>query len=59
MIANKQDLENVMSPEEITELLGLTKIKERNWAIYKVSAIKDMGLEEAISWLSKIVSENH
>ena len=57
ILANKQDLENVMTPDEITEILNLTKIKERDWAIYKVSALKDFGLDEAITWLSKTVSE--
>ena len=56
VLANKQDLENVMSPDEISEILNLGKIKNRSWSIFKVSAVKDIGLEESITWLSKTVA---
>lgn len=56
VLANKQDLENAMPPDEISEILNLGKIKERPWAIFKCSAVKDIGLEEAMTWLSKTVS---
>ena len=56
ILANKQDLENVMTPDEISDILVLSKIKERPWAIFKCSAVKEVGLEEAMTWLSKTVS---
>lgn len=45
-----------MPPDEISEILNLSKIKERPWSIFKCSAVKDIGLEEAMTWLSKTVS---
>ena len=38
--ANKQDLPGALSDAQITEGLGLTEIKDRQWAIFKTSAIK-------------------
>lgn len=50
--ANKQDLPGALSEAEVTEQLGLHKIKNRPWAIYKTSAIKGTGLFEGLDWLS-------
>ena len=40
-----------MSPSEISGALGLSALKNRTWAIFKTSAIKGEGLEEAMEWL--------
>jgi len=50
--ANKQDLPGALSDAQITEGLGLTEIKDRQWAIFKTSAIKGEGLWEGMEWLS-------
>ncbi len=42
-----------MSPDEISEILKLGDIKERDWGIFKTSATKGEGLEEAFSWMVK------
>ena len=47
---NVQDLEGAMSPSEISTSLGLSALKNRTWAIFKTSAIKGEGLEEAMEW---------
>ena len=39
VFANKQDVEGCMAPEEISEILKPSEIKERSWAIYKTSAV--------------------
>ena len=39
-----------MSPSEISNALGLSALKNRTWAIFKTSAIKGEGLEEAMEW---------
>ena len=39
-----------MSPSEISSALGLSALKNRTWAIFKTSAIKGEGLEEAMEW---------
>ena len=40
-----------MTPSEISNALGLSALKNRTWAIFKTSAIKGEGLEEAMEWL--------
>ena len=49
--ANKQDLEGAMSPSDVSQELGLAALKNRTWAIFKTSAVKGDGLEEAMEWL--------
>jgi ADP-ribosylation factor-like protein 1 len=61
VFANKQDLEGALSPEEISEKLGLSKIKNRQvrkkkliflkWSIFKTSAKTGEGLKEGLDWL--------
>ncbi|CAI8055475.1 ADP-ribosylation factor-like protein 1 [Geodia barretti] len=51
VFANKQDMEGAMTPSEISSALGLSALKSRTWAIFKTSAIKGEGLEDAMEWL--------
>ena len=39
-----------MTPSEISNALGLSALKNRTWAIFKTSALKGEGLEEAMEW---------
>lgn len=50
VFANKQDVQGAASPAEITEQLGLTKLKDREWTIVKSVAIKGEGLDEGMDW---------
>lgn len=50
VFANKQDIEGAMTPSEISNALGLSALKNRTWAIFKTSATKGEGLEEAMEW---------
>ncbi|KAL0383217.1 UNVERIFIED_CONTAM: ADP-ribosylation factor 1 [Sesamum calycinum] len=52
LFANKQDLPGALDDAAITEALELHKIKNRQWAIFKTSAIKGEGLFEGLDWLS-------
>ncbi|KAG8367692.1 hypothetical protein BUALT_Bualt16G0099500 [Buddleja alternifolia] len=52
LFANKQDLPGALDDAAITEALELHKIKSRQWAIFKTSAIKGEGLFEGLDWLS-------
>ena len=56
IFANKQDLEGKMAPEEISDILKLSSIVERDWAIFKTSAITGEGLKDAMTWLAKTVT---
>ena len=50
ILSSPQDIEGAMSPSEISNALGLANLKNRTWAIFKTSAIKGEGLEEAMEW---------
>ena len=52
VFANKQDAPGALSELQITEGLGLAEIKNRQWAIFKTSALKGEGLWEGMEWLS-------
>ncbi|KAJ7551695.1 hypothetical protein O6H91_06G025100 [Diphasiastrum complanatum] len=51
--ANKQDLPGALDDVAVTEALSLHKIKSRQWAIFKASAVKGEGLFEGLDWLSE------
>ncbi|EFJ14920.1 ARF-like GTPase [Selaginella moellendorffii] len=50
--ANKQDLPEALESAAVSESLNLHKIKNREWAIFKTSAVKGEGLFEGLNWLS-------
>ena len=50
VFANKQDIEGCMSVTDVANSLGLISIKTRKWQIFKTSATKGEGLEEAMEW---------
>ncbi|XP_076943607.1 ADP-ribosylation factor 1-like, partial [Bidens hawaiensis] len=52
IFANKQDLPGALDDAAVTESLELHKIKNRQWSIFKTSAIKGEGLFEGLDWLS-------
>jgi len=47
-----QDLPGALDDAAVAEGLGLPDIKNRDWAIFKTSAIKGDGLFEGLDWLS-------
>ncbi|XP_069132789.1 ADP-ribosylation factor-like protein 1 [Argopecten irradians] len=51
IFANKQDIEGAMSPGDVTKALGLSSLKH-TYQVFKTSAIKGTGLEEAMEWLT-------
>lgn len=53
IFANKQDIPGSKSVPEITEALGLTDIKNKNWFIQATCARTGDGLYEGLDWLSK------
>lgn len=58
VFANKQDIEGAMTSAEIANALSLTKIKEQKYQIFKTSAIKGTGLDEAMEWLSNTLVQS-
>ena len=51
VFANKQDLPNAATAEVIAEKLGLSALKNRQWQIFKTSALKGDGLYDGLDWL--------
>ena len=51
VFANKQDLPNAATAEVIAETLGLSALKNRQWQIFKTSALKGDGLYDGLDWL--------
>jgi len=49
-VAWTQDLPGALDDAAVTEALNLHKIKNRQWAIFKTSAIKGEGLFEGLDW---------
>lgn len=52
VFANKQDLEGAMTASEVANSLGLPSLKNRKYQIFKTSAVKGTGLDEAMEWLA-------
>ena len=50
VFANKQDIEGAMTVTEVANALGLPAMKNRKYQIFKTSAIKGEGLDEAMEW---------
>jgi ADP-ribosylation factor-like protein 1 len=50
VFANKQDMEHAMNAAEVSEALGLSTLKNRQWSIFKTSAVKGEGLNEGLDW---------
>ena len=53
--ANKQDLPNAMSVNEVTEKLELHKMRSRTWYIQATCASTGDGLYEGLDWLTNIL----
>lgn len=56
VFANKQDLPNAMTASEVTEKLGLSSLRHREWFIQSACATSGDGLYEGLDWLSRTVS---
>ena len=57
VLANKQDLPNAMKVQEVTERLGLNKLRNRQWFVQGCSAPTGDGLYEGLDWLSNTLSK--
>ncbi|KAL7147490.1 hypothetical protein ABFS83_06G110900 [Erythranthe nasuta] len=51
VIANKQDLDDAVSAEELAQYLDLKKLDERVYTFQAVSAIDGLGIKESVNWL--------
>ncbi|XP_022083725.1 ADP-ribosylation factor-like protein 1 [Acanthaster planci] len=51
VMANKQDIEGALTDTQVASELGLAALRNRKYQIFKTSALKGDGLEEAMQWL--------
>ena len=56
-MANKQDLNETISSDEISLFLRNEKYKDRKWNIIKTSGISGQGLEEGMEWMVSSIKE--
>ncbi|KFY40102.1 hypothetical protein V495_05621 [Pseudogymnoascus sp. VKM F-4514 (FW-929)] len=52
VFANKQDIKGAMSPQDVTDSLGLKDLNNRVWYVVPSCATTGEGLLEGLSWLS-------
>eukprot|EP00403_Amphidinium_massartii_P019224 CAMPEP_0178410956 /NCGR_PEP_ID=MMETSP0689_2-20121128/21249_1 /TAXON_ID=160604 /ORGANISM="Amphidinium massartii, Strain CS-259" /LENGTH=194 /DNA_ID=CAMNT_0020032153 /DNA_START=93 /DNA_END=677 /DNA_ORIENTATION=+ len=57
VFANKQDLPNAMTQEEVTAKLGLQEMRGRDYFVQQAQATKGAGLFEGLDWLTKTLSK--
>jgi len=58
IFANKQDLINAHTPEEISDGLNLSCINDRPWNIQPCSAKSGDGLKEGMEWIMSFLEES-
>eukprot|EP00921_Rhytidocystis_pertsovi_P003223 GHVQ01005416.1.p1 GENE.GHVQ01005416.1~~GHVQ01005416.1.p1 ORF type:complete len:181 (+),score=15.61 GHVQ01005416.1:127-669(+) len=56
VFANKQDLEGSLTAAQVSEGLGLTAIRNRQWAIFQTSAVKGTGINDGLDWIANVIS---
>ena len=52
VLANKQDLNGALPPNEITEKMAMEQLKGVTWLVQGTSAINGQGIKEAFDWLA-------
>ncbi|XP_037110617.1 ADP-ribosylation factor 4-like [Syngnathus acus] len=57
VFANKQDLPNALSINELTEKLALNKLRNKEWHLQPTCATQGSGLYEGLDWLSAELSK--
>ncbi|CAL0301188.1 unnamed protein product [Lupinus luteus] len=58
ILANKQDLPEAVSSEELTRYLDLKKLDERVFMFEAVSAYDGMGIRESAEWLVEVMERS-
>lgn len=51
VLGNKQDIPEASCEKQLSEVLGLSRLKDRDWAIYRCSAKTGQGLNESMDWI--------
>ena len=59
VLANKQDMPGALAPRELCPLLGLDKMRDREWHVQGTIATQGVGLYEGLDWLSRTIKTIH
>ena len=54
-MANKQDLNDSLSPIDIANKMEMEFIKDRKWLVQGTSAITAQGLKDGLDWLAGVL----
>lgn len=55
VMANKQDMKGALNASQLSEVMGLASIKNRQWSIQETSATMGKGLFEGFDWLVQVI----
>ena len=55
VLANKQDLNGALAPDEVAKKLGLGDLKGRTWLVQGTSATTGQGLKEGLDWMASVL----
>ena len=55
VMANKQDLNGALAPDEVIKRLGIGDIKGRTWLVQGTSGITGQGIKEGLDWMTSIL----
>lgn len=58
VFANKQDMPGALSEAQVSQVLGLSSIKNRQWRIVKSSAKLGEGISEGLDWLIALLRDS-
>ena len=58
VFANKQDLSSALSAAQVSEQLGLTSVKDRQWHICAAVAKDGTGLTDGLDWLTDVIKNS-
>ncbi|KAK0597568.1 hypothetical protein LWI29_026579 [Acer saccharum] len=58
ILANKQDISDAVSADELAQYLDLKKLDERVYMFEAVSAFDGMGIKESVEWLLEVMERS-
>ena len=55
VMANKQDLNGALSPNDVSNKMGMEQLKGRQWRVQGTSATTGQGLKEGLDWMANVL----
>ena len=55
VMANKQDLNGALSPNDVTDKMQMGQLKGRSWLVQGTSATTGQGLKEGLDWMAGVL----